>query len=72
MYGQDVPSYENEVSMSTTSKVIAQTDRHTDAQIRRQTHLNRHYENITFTAYAGGKNRIWFLYLDQLSSVQAF
>ena len=35
----------NEVSMSTASKVIAQTDR--------QTH--RHYENITSTAYAGGK-----------------
>ena len=33
----------NEVSMSKHSKVIAQTDRHTD----RQTH--RQYENITFT-----------------------
>ena len=36
----------NEVSMSTHSKVIAQTDR--------QTH--RHDENITSTAYVGGKN----------------
>ena len=34
-----------EVSMSTGSKVIAQTD----------THTHTHYENITSSAYAGGK-----------------
>ena len=38
----------NEVSMLTASKVIAQTDRHT------QTH--RHDENITSATYAGGNN----------------
>ena len=42
----------NEDSMSTPSKVIAQTDtqtyRHTD------THTHRQYENITSTAYVGG------------------
>ena len=38
--------------MSTHSKVIAQTDRHTHTH--RQTH--RHDENITSTAYAGGNN----------------
>ena len=37
----------NEVSMSTGSKVIAQTDT--------QRHTDRHDENITSTAYAGGK-----------------
>ena len=37
----------NEVSMSTPSKVVAQTDRDT----------HRHDENITSTTYAGGKNR---------------
>ena len=36
--------------MSTGSKVIARTDRHTDRQ------TDRHDENITSTAYAGGKN----------------
>ena len=34
--------------MSTHSKVIAQTDRHA--------HTHTHDENITSTAYAGGKN----------------
>ena len=38
----------NEVSMSTHSKVIAQTDRQTD------THTYRHNENITCTTYVGG------------------
>ena len=38
----------NEVSMSTASKVIAQTDTHT--------HTHRHDENITSTAYEGGNN----------------
>ena len=42
----------NEVSMSTGSKVIAQTDTQTDIQTDRQTHN----ENITSTAYAGGDN----------------
>ena len=43
---QDVRPYKNKVSVSTTSKVIARTekDRHT------------HYENITSTAFAGGSN----------------
>ena len=36
--------------LSTASKVIARTDTHTD------THTHRHDENITSTAYAGGKN----------------
>ena len=40
----------NEVSMSTPSKVIAQTDTQTDTD----THTHRHDENITSTAYAGG------------------
>ena len=43
-YHQDVAPHQNEVSMSTPSKVVART----------QTH--RHDENITSTAYAGGKN----------------
>ena len=38
--------------MSTPSKVIAQKDRQTDTHT--QTH--GHDENITSTAYAGGKN----------------
>ena len=38
-----------EVSMSIGSKVTAQTGKQTDRQTR------RHYENITSTAYAGGK-----------------
>ena len=42
----------NEVSMSTASKVIAQTDTHTHTYTDRQT--DRHDENITSTAYAGG------------------
>ena len=42
----------NEVSMSTGSKVIAQTDKHTDRQTDWHTHT--HNENITSTAYAGG------------------
>ena len=42
----------NEVSMSTGSKVIAQTDRQTDKQT--DTHTHTHYKNITSTAYAGG------------------
>ena len=42
----------NEVSMSTGSKVIARTHTHT----QRLTHTHTHYENITSTAYAGGKN----------------
>ena len=40
----------NEVSMSTGSKVIARTEQHTHR------HTRRHYENITSTAYVGGKN----------------
>ena len=40
----------NEVSMSTASKVIAQTDTHT------------HNENITYTAYAGGKDTLYSKY----------
>ena len=35
--------------MSTTSKVIALKDTHT------QTHTHKHNENITSTVYAGGK-----------------
>ena len=42
----------NEISMSTGSKVIAQTD--TDRQTDRQTQTDRHNENITSTAYVGG------------------
>ena len=38
----------NEVSMSTSSKVIAQTDRHT----------HTHNENITSTVYTGGNNAV--------------
>ena len=38
----------NEVSMSTASKVVAQTDTQTDT--------HRHDENITSTAYAGGND----------------
>ena len=53
----------NEVSMSTPSKVIAQTDTHTDGQTDRQMdrHTHRQYENITSTAYAGGNNNICFV-----------
>ena len=47
-YCQDVRPHQNEVSMSTGSKVIAQKDRHT--------HTHRRDENITSTAYAGGNN----------------
>ena len=39
--------------MSTGSKVIAQTGRQTDTHT--YTHTHRHDENITCTAYAGGK-----------------
>ena len=39
--------------MSTGSKVIARTDTQTD----RHTHTQRHYENITSTAYAGGNEK---------------
>ena len=44
----------NEVSMSTGSKVIAQTDTHTDTHTHTDMHTHTHYENITSTAYAGG------------------
>ena len=47
----------NEVSMSTTSKVIARTDRQTDTDTHTLTHTHTHYENITSTAYAGGNNK---------------
>ena len=40
-----------QVSMSIHSKVIAQTNRHTQGQ----THTHRHDENITSIAYMGGK-----------------
>ena len=42
----------NAVFVSNTSKVITQTDRHTQRQTHRYTH--RQYENITSTAYAEG------------------
>ena len=42
----------NEVSVSTGSKVRVWTVVQTD----RQTHIHRHDENITSTAYAGGYN----------------
>ena len=45
----------NEVSMSTASKLTAQTDRQTDSHI----HTHSPDENITSTAYAGGKNDIF-------------
>ena len=52
-YVQDITPYQNEVSMSTHSKVTAQTDRHTD----RQTDTQRN-ENITSTpTYTGGKSQ---------------
>ena len=41
--------------MSTHSKVIARTDRHAHKHTHTYTHT--HDENITSTAYAGGKNR---------------
>ena len=44
----------NKVSISTGSKVIAQTDTHTHR------HTHRHDENITSTAYAGGNNNTIF------------
>ena len=43
----------NEVSVSTGSKVVAETDRQTHTQ----TDTHTHYENITSTAYTGGKDR---------------
>ena len=43
-YGQDVPPYQNEVSVLNASKVTARTDTYT--------HIR--YENITSTTYAGG------------------
>ena len=47
----------NEVSMSTGSKVIAQTDTHTQRQTDRHTHTHTHNKNITSTTYVGGKNQ---------------
>ena len=44
----------NKVSMSTHSKVTSQTDRGTHRKTGRHTH--RQDENITSTAYAGGKD----------------
>ena len=44
----------NEVSMLTSSKVIAQTDRQTD------THTHTHDENKTSTTYVGGKYTILY------------
>ena len=48
----------HEISMSTYSKVTAQTDTHRDrhTHIDRQTH--RHDKNITSTTHAGGKTCI--------------
>ena len=52
----------NEVSTSTGSKVIERTDKHTDRQTDRQadrqTDTHRHCENMTSTAYAGGKKKL--------------
>ena len=44
----------NEVSMSSSSKVIAWTDRNTDTQTHRQTH--RHDRKHYLPAYAGGND----------------
>ena len=43
----------NEVSMSTGSKVIAQTDRQTDTHTHTHTHTHTPDKNITSTAYRG-------------------
>ena len=41
-YGQDVPAYQNEVSMWRGSKVIVWTDRNTGRQTDRHTHTHTH------------------------------
>ena len=46
-----------EVSMSTASRVIAQTHRQTDTHTHIDTHTHTHDESITSTANAGGKHK---------------
>ena len=48
----------NEVSMSSHSNVIARTDRQ----------IQRHDENISSTAYAGGKSEFWALKRSKITS----
>ena len=45
-YGQDVPPYQNDVSMSTGSKVIAQTNTHTRGQTHTDKHTDRHTDTM--------------------------